>query len=399
MSAPIIIVGGGIVGLATARELLLRNPGADVLLFEKEAHLATHQTGHNSGVIHSGVYYAPGSAKALGCREGVALMNEFCDRHDIPRRAVGKVIVATLPGELPGLEKLHRQGVANGLSDLRMLDRDALREVEPAVTGLAALHIPGVAIVDYTRVCEKLRKEIDEAGGIIRTHSHVYKVICYPSEIIAVTDTDEYRGTFLINCGGLQCDRVARASGIEPPVRLIPFRGEYYTLRKEVADTVRGLVYPVPDPRYPFLGVHLTPTLTGDVTAGPNAVLALAREGYRWTDISLRDIREMTMYSGFWRMAAQHWRTGVYEVSRSLSRKSYADCVRRFLSDLSVDDLGPGGSGVRAQAVDASGQLIHDFLHVRQERAVHILNAPSPAATASLSIAKRIVDLIEPGSI
>lgn len=344
-------------------------------------------------MIHSGVYYKPGSAKAQGCREGIELLNEFCDRHAIPRRPVGKVIVATTRKEVAVLERLYRQGIENGLENLAILDSSGLSRVEPEVTGLGALHIPGVAIVDYVRICAGLRGEIESTGGEVALHRLVDRIEEYGDEVIATTDTGEFRADVLVNCGGLHCDRVAIAAGCEPPVRIVPFRGEYYNLHPSIASRIHGLVYPVPDPRYPFLGVHLTPTMNGEVSAGPNAVLSLAREGYRARDVNAEDVKDMLTWPGFHRMALRHWRTGLFETARSASKRLYLTSVRRFVPNIELTDLLPGGAGVRAQAVDREGGLVHDFLHIRTARCVHVLNAPSPAATASLSIARRIADL------
>lgn len=391
MTLQVIVIGGGIIGLAVARELLVRRPGQKVLLLEKEPQIALHQTGHNSGVVHSGIYYPAGSEKAAGCLEGVRLLGEFCDKHKIERKRAGKVIVATYPEEFTGLEKLYQQGKANGIPGLRMISAGELREIEPAVTGLKALYLAEVSLVDFRRVSEALKSEFIAGGGTLQLHRKVVAIQSSEKEIRVKTEKDEYAGSYLINCGGLYCDRLAELAGCKVPVRIIPFRGEYFFLRPEIAGKIRGLVYPVADPKFPFLGVHLTPTLKGEVTAGPNAVLALAREGYRWQDICPAEVWDYFSYGGFWRMSAKHWRTGFFEVARSLVKFLYAASVRKFLPDLKSSDLFGRGSGVRAQAVNSKGELVHDFLYLEQPRASHILNAPSPAATASLVIAKRIV--------
>ncbi len=392
-NAPWLVVGAGIVGLAVARELSRREPGRPVVVLEKEPGAGRHQTGRNSGVIHSGVYYPAGSEKARGCRDGIALMREFCERHGIERRRVGKVIAATTEDEFEGLERLHRQGTANGIPGLRLVGPDEMKEIEPAVWCLRALHLPEVEIVDYRKVCEALRGEVEEAGGEVRFHDRVVRVTEEDDGIRVETDRGEHRGHRLVNCAGLHCDRVARLSGCMTSVRIVPFRGEYYELRPEIARTVRGLVYPVPDPLFPFLGIHLTPMIDGRVTAGPNAVLALAREGYGWSHLSIRDVAEVLSFGGFWRMAVRHWETGAYETARSLLKPLFTRSVRKFLPGIASADMVPSVPGVRAQAVTHEGQLINDFLYRTQRRAVHILNAPSPAATASLSIAQRIADL------
>lgn len=392
---PRVVIGAGIVGLAVARELLLCRPGAKVLVLEKESDIATHQTGHNSGVIHSGIYYPLHSDKAKSSREGVRLLHEFCDHHSIPRRRCGKVIVATEPEELPRLEKLYQQGTINKIPGLRQIGPEELREIEPRVSGLKALYLPEVSLVDFRKVAGAIRQEVESLGGTVSLHRKVCRIHSESNEIGIETEHQTYRGSYLINCGGLYSDRIARSAGLEPPVRIIPFRGEYFDLNPEIAREIRGLVYPVPDPRFPFLGVHLTPTLDGRVTAGPNAVLALSREGYRWKDINLQEVLDDFAYGGFWKMTFRYWRTGVFEMARSLLKTLYVASVRKFLPSLKASDLWPDGSGVRAQAVAKNGDMVHDFLYLRQPRAIHILNAPSPAATASLAIAKKIVDLLE----
>ena len=391
---PVLVIGAGIVGLAVARELLFRRPDQKVWVLEKETDIATHQTGHNSGVIHSGIYYPAGSEKAEGCREGVRLLNKFCDRQSIPRRRCGKVIVATQLQELPRLEKLYQQGMANQIPGLRQITSEELREIEPRVRGLKALHLPEVSLVDFRQVAGAFRKEFESLGGTIFLHRKVRSISNERNEIRVETDRETYSGSYLINCGGLYSDRIAESAGCEVPVRIVPFRGEYFRLRPEIAGEIRGLVYPVPDPRFPFLGVHLTPTLKGEVTAGPNAVLALAREGYQPRNINFGEVFDYLSYTGFWRMSFKYWRTGFFEMTRSLIKSLYAASVRKFLPNLKTSDLLPDGSGVRAQAVTKEGEMIHDFLYLQQPLATHILNAPSPAATASLAIAKKIVDLV-----
>ena len=391
----IIVIGGGIVGLAVARQLLLRNPDQKVLLLEKEREVALHQTGHNSGVIHSGIYYPAGSEKAAGCREGIRLLNEFCGRHNIRRKRVGKVIVAAVSEELVGIERLYQQGIANQIPGLRMISREELREIEPEVSGLKALHLPEVSLVDFREVSQSIKEEFLSLGGSLVLHKKVIAVNQTAKEISVKTEKEEHSANYVINCAGLYSDTVAESAGCKVPVHIVPFRGEYFSLRPEIARRIRGLVYPVPDSRLPFLGVHLTPTLRGEVTVGPNAVLALAREGYRWRDVNLRELGACLSCIGFWRMAGKYWRTGFFEVARSVIKPLYAESIRKFLPGLRSSDLLPGGRGVRAQAVDSDGQLIHDFLYVKQPRSLHILNAPSPAATASLAIAKRIAELVD----
>lgn len=391
---PLLVIGGGIVGLSTARELLLRRPGRKVLLLEKESEVATHQTGHNSGVIHSGIYYPPNSDKAKGCQEGVRLLNEFSDRHVIRRKRVGKVIVATTPGELAGLERLYQQGISNRIPGLRMISCEELHEIEPEISGIKALHLPEVSLVDFREVSEALKKEFLACGGALFLHRKVVAIRQTNSEVRVRTEKEDYAGSFLVNCGGLYADTLAQQAGLKVPARIIPFRGEYFVLQPEIAKKIHGLVYPVSDPRFPFLGAHLTPTMRGEVTAGPNAVLALAREGYRWGEINLKELADTLSYGGFWQMAFKYGKTGLFEVARSLIKPLYAASVRKFLPGLQSSDLLAGGSGVRAQAVDRSGQLIQDFLTVEGPRSLHVLNAPSPAATASLALARRIANLV-----
>lgn len=391
---PILVVGAGIVGLAVARELLLRYPHLNITVLEKEATVGAHQTGHNSGVIHSGIYYPPGSQKAALCRAGIHLLNEFCDRRAIRRRICGKVIVATRPEELSRLEGLYERGVANHVPGLRILSSEKLREIEPAIFGVKALYLPDVAVVDFGQVAAALREEFQSMGGTISLHRKVKAIRRDKAGIKVQTEEQVYRGRYLVNCAGLHCDEIAALAGCELSVRIIPFRGSYYRLKPSWAKKVRRLIYPVPDPALPFLGVHITPTVTGEVKVGPNAVLAFAREGYTWKKINLGDLGNMLGHGGFWHMARRHWRTGLAETVRSVFLPVYVAAIKEILPDLSASDLEPDGSGVRAQAVDQQGGLVDDFLYVEQPDAIHILNAPSPAATASLALAKRIVDLI-----
>lgn len=396
----LIVVGAGIVGLAVAHTWQERHPGAAVCVIEKESGVGRHQTGNNSGVIHSPIYYPSGSAKARGASEGIELLAAFCERHGIERKKVGQVIVATEDWELPVLDKLLAQGRENGIPGLAMLDAAGLKEIEPAITGKKAIHMPHETIVDYGRICAALLSDIEAKDGLVRLGEEVTAIRRGPRErgaqaIEVETPCGRYAAGRVINCAGLQADRVARAAGANPDVRIVPFRGEYYTLSPRVAHDVHGLVYPVPDPQFPFLGVHLTPFLDGRMTAGPNAVLALAREGYRWTDINLRDLASTFAWPGFWRMARQHWKMAAWEMQRSLSKKVFAESVRKFLPDCRPDDLLPGGAGVRAQAIGRDGRIVTDFLFVEDGPITHVLNAPSPAATASLSIARRIIDLAE----
>ncbi len=388
----VAVVGGGIVGLATAYALSQRFAELSIVLLEKESRLASHQTGHNSGVIHAGIYYKPGSYKARLCVDGVHLMKEFCAAHAIPFENCGKIIVATTADELPRLQTLLERGIANGVPGLRVVEPQALREIEPHARALRALHSPQTAIVDYKLVAAAMAAELRQRGVDIRTASRVDAVRSVGDELLVKTSHGELRASHLINCGGLWADRVARLTGIEPDVQIIPFRGEYYSLRPEQS-VVRGLIYPVPDPEFPFLGVHFTKRIQGDVEAGPNAVLAFAREGYRLGIIRLSEFAGTLAYRGFWAMAARYWRTGIYEMYRSLSKRTFLRDLQKLVPDLRATDMIPGGTGVRAQAVSPDGSLVDDFRIRESPRAIHVLNAPSPAATASLSIGNHIADL------
>ena len=389
----VIVIGGGIVGLAVAREIVYRFPRTRLLLLEKESHVAQHQSGHNSGVIHSGVYYKPGSLKARLCVAGAAAMVDFCREHGILHNVCGKVIVATHADELARLEELRRRGEANGLTGLRMIGPEELREIEPHATGLQAMVVPSTGITDYARVCEKYAELISARGGTVLTSAAATGIRRLASEIVVETTKGAFSTSALINCAGLHADRISRMAGDEPGVMIVPFRGEYYDLTPERASLVRALIYPVPDPRFPFLGVHFTRRITGKVDAGPNAVLALAREGYRHRDINLRDMASSLAFPGFWRMARQHWRNGLDEWHRSLSKPAFVRALQRLLPEVGEEDLVPGGSGVRAQALKPDGALVDDFQFVPSGKVLHVLNVPSPAATASLAIGKAIVDM------
>jgi len=388
----VIIIGGGVVGLGVALEITRRYPQLQLLLLEKEDRVARHQSGHNSGVIHSGVYYKPGSMKAKLCVTGAAAMVEFCREQGIAHDVCGKVIVATHADELPRLEELRKRGEANGLAGLRLIGPEELREIEPHATGLQALVVPSTGITDYARVCEKYAELISAGGGMVLTSAAVTGIRRMASEIVVETSKGAFSTTSLINCAGLFSDRISRMAGDDPGVMIIPFRGEYYDLVPERASLVRALIYPVPDPRFPFLGVHFTRRITGKVDAGPNAVLALAREGYRHRDINLRDLASSLAFPGFWRMAGRHWRNALDEWHRSLSKPAFVRALQRLLPEVGEKDLVPGGSGVRAQALKPDGALVDDFQFVPSGKVLHVLNVPSPAATASLSIGKAIVD-------
>jgi len=389
----VAVVGGGIVGLATARALLAEHSALRVVILEKEARLASHQTGHNSGVIHSGIYYKPGSHKARLCVEGASLMKAFCAEHGIRVDPIGKVIVATSEAELPRLETLFERGTANGVEGLSLIDRDQLREIEPHAAAIRAIHSPSTSIVDYGEVAQALARELLAGGTVIRTGARVSGIHRNGSGFDLSTASGPVGARSLVNCAGLYSDVVARLAGARPGVRIIPFRGEYYMIRPERHDLVRGLIYPVPDPEFPFLGVHFTRTVHGEVEAGPNAVLAFAREGYRFGRIHPRELFGTLGYRGFWSMARKYWRTGSYEMYRSLSKAAFVEALRRLLPEIGPADIMPGGAGVRAQAVAEDGSLVDDFRIVQSPGAVHVLNAPSPAATASLAIGRHIAAL------
>ena len=390
----LIVIGGGIVGLAVAHTFLQRHPGARVRLIEKEPALATHQTGHNSGVIHSGVYYKPGSLKAINCRRGKAMLEDFCRRHAVPFETCGKVIVATADDELPRLETIHQRALANG-SPCRMLSREELREVEPHAAGLRALHVQDTGIVDYRRVAEQLAANIRALGGDIDLGTRVLRVIPQPTGPRVLTTRAEHQADFVVACAGLHSDTVARASGLSPGLRILPVRGEYYLLRQEARSLCRGLIYPVPDPRFPFLGVHMTRTIDGDVECGPNAVLALSREGYTHSAISPAHIGSMISDPAVYRFIARHWRYGIGELHRSISRRAFVTALRRLVPDLTEADVTPAPAGVRAQALCDDGTLLDDFHLIDGEASLHVCNAPSPAATSSLSLGLTICERVE----
>jgi (S)-2-hydroxyglutarate dehydrogenase len=390
----IAIIGGGIVGLATARAILDRAPRARLVLLEKEADIAQHQTGHNSGVIHSGIYYKPGSYKARLCVEGARLMKAYCDKNGIAVDTCGQVIVATSQEELPRLKTLYERGVANGVPGVSMIDAGRLKEIEPQASALAGIHSPQTAIVDYRRVAETLARDLVASGVTIERNFRVATIAREGGTLrIGTSDDHVVVATHLVNCAGLHSDVVARLAGAPVDVQIVPFRGEYYMLRPERRSLVHGLIYPVPDPEFPFLGVHFTRTIHGDVEAGPNAVLALAREGYTWSRVRPAELLATLRFPGFRAMARKYWRTGAYEMYRSLSKRAFVHALQRLVPALRPEDIRPGGAGVRAQAVTADGALVDDFRIVQTADAVHVLNAPSPAATASLAIGRHIATI------
>ena len=389
----VAIIGGGIIGLATALQLTRRYPKCRTVVLEKEGRLAVHQTGHNSGVVHSGIYYRPGSHKAQLCVAGVKALVQFCQERDIPYKQCGKVIVATEDSELGSLDEIYRRGTANGVEGLEMIGPERLKELEPHAAGIKAIHVPGTGVVDFTAVAEAYADGVRSNGGEVLVGARVSEIKMSAGAMYLDTQQGTIESRYMINCAGLHADEVARMAGVEPEVRIIPFRGEYFTLTLESRHLVRALIYPVPNPSFPFLGVHFTRGVHGDVEAGPNAVLALAKEGYTKSDISLGDTLGTLSYPGFWAMAAKYWKVGVAEHLRSFSKRIFLRDLQRLVPQVRDRDLGPGGSGVRAQAVDRQGRLLDDFIIQERERAIHVLNAPSPGATSSLSIGDYIAGL------
>jgi L-2-hydroxyglutarate oxidase len=390
-SFDLAVIGGGIVGLATAFALRERLHDR-LLVLEAEERIAMHQSGHNSGVIHSGLYYRPGSLKARTCTAGRDALYRFCADYGIAHERCGKLVIAVDESDMARLDELERRGRANGVTGLRRLGSEALREVEPYARGRAALHVPATGIVHYPEVARAYAREIERCGGSLETGARVTRVRRDGTELVIDTSRGAWRARALVNCAGLQADRVARLCGLQPDVRIVPFRGEYYELRPERTALVRNLIYPTPDPRFPFLGVHFTRMIHGGVEAGPNAVLALKREGYRRTDVSVRDLAGMATFPGAWRMAVRYWRMGMGEYRRSLSTRAFVAALQRLVPEVTPADVRRAGSGVRAQAVDPAGRLVDDFLVVESDRMIHLLNAPSPAATASLEIGRTIAE-------
>jgi L-2-hydroxyglutarate oxidase len=385
----VAVVGGGIVGIATAMALV-RRFRATVVVVEKENRLAAHQTGNNSGVIHSGLYYKPGSLKARNCAAGRAALERFCEEHGIPFERCGKVVVATRPEQLAALDELHRRGEANGLDGLRRLTPEEIREREPHAAGIAGLFVPQTGIVDYVRVTEAFADEVRRGGGEIALGAELRRVARAEGGLVLETSARRLRCRLLVNCAGLHSDRVARLAGAAPELHIVPFRGEYYDVRQERRELVRNLIYPVPDPEFPFLGVHFTRRVSGEVEAGPNAVLAFRREGYERTSFSARDTLATFARPGFWRLARRYWRTGMGEFYRSFNKAAFVRALQQLVPEISAADLAPGGAGVRAQALDRRGALVDDFSIIEVPGQVHVLNAPSPAATASIAIGEYI---------
>lgn len=393
IKSDVIIIGGGIVGIATAMRLK-QSSKFSVIVIEAEAELAHHQTGNNSGVIHSGLYYKPGTLKAKNCVDGREQLYRFCEENGIRYERCGKIVVATEESEIPVLSMLEERGIANGLKGLKRLSAEEIKDYEPYAAGIAGLFVPETGVVDYKSVANKYAELFQMLGGEIKTDCRFISLKRNNSQLDVVTSRDVYGCSLLVNCGGLYSDRIAKQCGADPSLQIIPFRGEYYKLKKEKEYLVRNLIYPVPDPKFPFLGVHFTRMMRGGVEAGPNAVLALKREGYSRKDVSPADIIQMAVFPGFWKMAAKHYKMGFEEYYRSFSKAAFVKSLQKLIPEITGNDIEPGGAGVRAQALERDGKLTDDFRIVESERMIHVLNAPSPAATASLSIGEKIAVLI-----
>ncbi|MDR3748379.1 MAG: L-2-hydroxyglutarate oxidase [Acidobacteriota bacterium] len=390
----LLVIGAGIVGLATALEASRHLPGLRILVVEKEDHVAAHQTGHNSGVIHSGIYYNTGSLKARNCVAGAASMKRFCQEHGVPFEECGKLVVATSPDEVPRLEQLHQRGIANGVPGLRMLTREQFREIESHCEGICALHVPTTGIVDYTVVAQKYAELLQQTASEIILNAKVIGLREDGPSNIVETTAGVFGAKYVINCAGLYSDIITRMAGVQTELEIIPFRGEYYEVIPERRQLIKAPIYPVPDPRFPFLGVHFTRRINGSVEAGPNALLALRREGYTGAAVDLSEATETLRFPGFWKMARKYWRKGLEEQYRSWVKAAFVKSLQKMVPELTEADLALGGSGVRAQAVDKHGNLLDDFYFVHSRRMIHVCNVPSPAATASLEIGKEIVDLL-----
>jgi len=382
----VIVVGGGIVGLATSLQLMIKNPNLKLLILEKESEIASHQTGHNSGVIHSGIYYKPNSLKAKNCINGYNQLIKFCEAEGIKYEICGKLIVATSENELPILSNLYNRGLENGLSKIKMLKKDELKDFEPYVNGIAGIYVPYTGIIDFKEVASKFLQKIQSKGGQINFNEEVVEITKENQLVTISTKKNSYQTRFLVTCAGLFSDRLARLTNKNLPLRIIPFRGEYYQIKKEKSYLVKNLIYPVPDPQFPFLGVHFTRMIDGKVEAGPNAVLSFKREGYSKFDFNMKDSIEIFGWKGFRQVMKKYWKVGLGEFYRSYSKKAFTRALQRLIPEIQESDLVPGGSGVRAQACDNQGNLIDDFYFVEEDRILHVCNAPSPAATASLSI-------------
>jgi len=390
----VAIVGGGIVGLATAYEFLQKNPFKRLVLIEKESKVASHQTGNNSGVIHSGIYYKPGSLKAINCRRGVKKLLHFCDKYGVEHELCGKIIIATKEDEIRNLDNLFNRGMRNSVPDLKMLDENGIREIEPFAKGIRGIYSPSTGIIDYKEVSKKCAEVIKNSGAEIKLNCKVLNIVQKNS--IAIETTDGVINTkAIINCAGLFVDRIARMTENNIDVKIVPFRGEYYKLKDNKTNLVKSLIYPVPDPKFPFLGVHFTRKIDGTVEAGPNAVLAFAREGYKKSDVSFRDLSEIMLYPAFWKLGKRYWKIGSSEMIRSYSKNLFVRELKKLIAEITSNDIVPGGSGVRAQALTKDGKLLDDFKIIRNKNIVHVLNAPSPAATSAFAIAENIISVFD----
>jgi L-2-hydroxyglutarate oxidase len=394
MNADIIIIGGGIVGLATAYQLQLKNPSLKVIVLEKENEVAKHQTGNNSGVIHSGIYYKPGSLKAINCISGYKMMIDFCRQHDIAHDICGKIIVATDESELPTLDNIYNRGIENGLTAIKKITAAEAQAIEPHVRCIAAVHVPYAGIVNYKEVSEKLALLIKQQGGEILLNHKAENISLKQNEITVETNNATITGRFLVNCAGLYSDKIAKLTHPELQMQIIPFRGEYYELKKEKTYLVKHLIYPVPDTNFPFLGVHFTRMIHGGIEAGPNAVFAFKREGYKNTDIDFKELTEALMFSGFRKISAKYWKTGWMEMRRSFSKKLFAQALQKLVPEIQENDLVPGGAGVRAMACDKDGNLLDDYYFLESKQVINVCNAPSPAATSSLSIGLTVAEKV-----
>ncbi|MGB9590183.1 MAG: L-2-hydroxyglutarate oxidase, partial [Candidatus Hydrothermia bacterium] len=387
-------MGGGIVGLATAWQITQRRPELKVVVLEKEADLAHHQTGHNSGVLHAGVYYKPGSLKAINCRQGRELMFRFCDEESIKYEICGKVVVAVAKEEIPSMEMIYERAKANGV-DCEKISLERLKELEPHAAGVAAFHVRDTGIIDFKEVCYRLAKRTEERGGKVLTKAKVIGIKRSSSEVVITTKAGDFSAKLMINCAGLHSDRIARMAGEHPAVRIVPFRGEYYDIKPEFWYLVKNLIYPVPNPEYPFLGVHFTRKIHGGVDCGPNAVFAFAREGYNKLTINIRDLCESVFYPGLWKIAGKYMKIGMGEMWRSFNKAAFVKALQRLVPDVTGDMLVPAPAGVRAQAISRDGKMVDDFVIQESERVVNVLNAPSPAATAALNIGKTIAEVVD----
>ncbi len=391
----VAIIGGGIVGLATAYKFLERNPSKKLIIIEKESKVAVHQTGNNSGVIHSGIYYNPGSLKANNCRRGVNKLIQFCDKYGIKYDLCGKLIVANNECEISRLMELYNRGIKNGVPNIKLLDKDDIKDLEPHTIGIKGIHSPSTGIIDYKDVCNVCANIIEQNGGKIQLNSKVIDIIRDNDGILIETTQGNFRSKSVINCAGLYSDRIAKMTEANLGIKIIPFRGEYYKLKTDRTHLVKNLIYPVPNPEFPFLGVHFTRKIDGTVEAGPNAVLAFSREGYAKTDINFRDLKDVFGYPAFWKLGKWYWKIGTTEMLRSYLKVLFVKALKTLIPEIEINDLIPGGSGVRAQALTKNGKLLDDFHIIRDKNITHVLNAPSPAATSAFAIAEHIVSVFE----